>query len=201
MITKNKKWHKTCVFNNCEVVGFNRFHDLTPDMYGKKNYCLSILIDKKEGENLLIEINEVLAKAEREYQCDIRRFNRITERIDRKEYCPKGKLVLDLSTDSKGGMHLIRIFNEDNKPVTRQFTLPEGSFVSVCFDLILYKTSAIGISIKLKDIQINSNDIKSDISYQTSPFKNKTAFSKGFEDNSEDEFIDYEDFDEEDEEL
>lgn len=192
MKTKTKKWHKTCLVDNCEVVGFNRLHDLMPDQYGKKNYCLCVLVNRTFGENLLKEIREEERKAEREFGCEVRSFKRITNEIDEK-LCPYDKMVLNLSTDSKHGAYTIGIFDENNNPVIEPITtLAEGSIISIHFDLDVYKTNSVGVSLKLKDIKINRADLEIANKVRcVSPFQKQDFFEETeiFLDEMEDEEI------------
>lgn len=192
MKTKTKKWHKTCLVDNCEVVGFNRLHDLMPDQYGKKNYCLCVLVNRTLGENLLKEIREEERKAEREFGCEVRSFKRITNEIDEKP-CSYDKMVINLSTDSKHGAYTIGIFDENNNPVLEPITtLAEGSIISIHFDLDAYKTNSVGVSLKLKDIKINRADLEITNSVRSvSPFQNQDFFEETeiFLDEMEDEEI------------
>lgn len=177
MKTKNNLWNKTHIILDCEVVGFNRLHDLTPDQYGKKNYCLSVLINRSLAQNILAEVQTEERKAEREFGCELRSFKRITNDIDGR-FCPPDKMVLNLSTDSKNGMYQIGIFDENNKPVTEPFkTIQEGSHIGIQFDLAMYKTNSVGVSLRLKNIKLNKSDLEltNKVDF-VSPFPNKELF-------------------------
>ncbi len=194
MKTKNNLWHKTCLIENCEVVGFNKLYDLKPDQYGKKNYCLSVLINRSQANNMLSEIRKEEIKAQKIFGCELRTFKRITNETDGR-LCPPDKMVLNLSTDSKNGMHQIGIFDEDNKAFAEPFkTIQEGALISIHFDLSMYKTNSVGVSLRLNSIKVNKSDleIRNRVN-NVSPFSNQMKSLK----NNNDFFDEYEDDEEE----
>lgn len=168
-------WEKEYLLQNCEVCGYVQLANLKEDKYGKKQYQLKVLIDEKvanaindEVAKALDTVKEKYGKTGNKYKMKVRDFERIsdviTAKTDKKtgeesiEYAPKGKLVLNLTTNSQNGEYKLIQWDAKKQLITEEKNIYAGSLVSVSFKLNTYTAGKdIGMTIRLQGVQIVKN--------------------------------------------
>lgn len=176
-------WEKTYKIENCEVVGYCKITKLATDKFDKKQYTMSVLVDKKIGEKIKQEAEEAIENLKEDYDCKITEFVRVTDilkkekddngKIKNKIKCPAGKIKLVLNTDSHDGTYLVLVLDGKNKPI-KDVILGEGSIVNINFKLQTFlakNNSNGGVSLRLQAVQVVkavANTVKNELT--ESPF-------------------------------
>lgn len=190
-------WEKEYKINNCEVTGFCKLSDLKEDKYNRKQYVMSVLVDKDIAEKIKTEAVTANENLKEDYDCKVQEFGRITDilkkekdengKIKKKIKCPEGKMLINLATDSCDGEYVVFVYDAKRNPV-ENIKLCEGSIVNVHFRLHTFtnkeKTNG-GISLKLQAVQI--------VKAVTSGLRNDLKQCPFDELDVEDEFVDEED--------